>query len=205
MTRKWCTGIRRRACFFQPACRLVPTTSRTVAVAARASDPMLSATAVTLIKDAAQPAGPATRDRTEHLAVSERDRLVELPQICRCVLPQALGDAHSAQGLHAFTTVRWLPRQQACCVSCLLPRAAGEVAARGRQLGDRAARTTQHANHHHRSVHAVTYRCVAWINNGDRAGSSSSIAASTTTPRSTRRCTTFTHEPHRRFRKTSKE
>jgi hypothetical protein len=55
-------------------------------------------------------------------------------------------------------------------------------------------------NHHRWRVHAVTCRCDALTNNGDRAGSSSSIAASTMTPRSTRGPTTFTHAARRGFR-----
>ena len=59
-----------------------------MAIAARAADPVLAAAAVALVLDAAQLAGPATRDRREHFAVAHRDRIAELRQIRRCVLPQ---------------------------------------------------------------------------------------------------------------------
>jgi hypothetical protein len=79
--------------FVQPIGGLVDPASRAVPVAATAADPMFSATVIALIKHAAQLTGPATGDRTEHLAVTQRNGVAELIQVRTAMLPKTIGNS----------------------------------------------------------------------------------------------------------------
>jgi len=63
-----------------------------MAVATGTSDPVFSIAVVTLVNDSAKFTRSTTSDRTEHFAVTGRNRVAKRRKVCWCVLPQAVRD-----------------------------------------------------------------------------------------------------------------
>ena len=79
--------------FGQPGSRLIGTAARAVAITATSPVPVAATAVVTAISDSAEHSAATAHDRTDHLAMSQRNRFAELPQVCRCVLPEGIRNA----------------------------------------------------------------------------------------------------------------
>ena len=78
--------------FFKPGVGLLFVTVWTMSIATRSPDPVLAATSLAFIVDVAKLTGSTSRDRTDHLAVADRDVIAKLLEVRRCVLPKAVRD-----------------------------------------------------------------------------------------------------------------